>query len=181
MRTFLAAVVLVTCGVARADTYPAHILIIRHAEKAGGTGLSPEGKARAAAFPKLFLKSDDRPSPFPAPDFIIAAETSDESSRPVDTVTPLAEKLGLPIKADIKDKHFDKLAEELFSKPKYAGKTVLICWHHGEMPSLARALKGTDIPDKIGKDTCNLIWQIDYDKDGNARTTQGSQKLLPED
>jgi hypothetical protein len=99
----------------------------------------------------------------------------------VDTVTPLAEKLGLPIKADIKDKHFEKLVEELFSKPKYAGKTVLICWHHGEMPSLARALKGTDIPDKIGKDTYSLIWQIDYDKDGNARTTQGSQKLLPGD
>jgi hypothetical protein len=66
MRTLLAAVVLVTCGVARADTYPAHILIIRHAEKpAEGSGLSPEGKARAPALPKLFMKSDDRPNPFP--------------------------------------------------------------------------------------------------------------------
>jgi hypothetical protein len=181
MRTFLAAVVLVTCGVARADTYPAHVLIIRHAEKAGGTGPSPEGQARAVALPKLFAKSDDRPNPFPTPDFIIAAETSDELSRPVDTITPLAGKLGLPIKANIKDKHFDKLVEELFSKPKYAGKTVLIYWHHGKMPKLAKALKGTDIPDSIDKNTYNLIWQIDYDKDGNATTTQGSQKLLPGD
>jgi hypothetical protein len=48
MLTILAAVLLVTCGVAaRAETFPAHVLIIRHAEKADGTGLSPEGKARA--------------------------------------------------------------------------------------------------------------------------------------
>jgi hypothetical protein len=111
MRTILAALVLVTCGVARADTYPVHVLIIRHAEKAGGTGLSPGGKARAAALPKLFMKSDDRPNPFPAPDFIIAAATSDESSRPVDTVTPLAGKLGLPIKADIKDKDYEEVGD----------------------------------------------------------------------
>jgi broad specificity phosphatase PhoE len=124
MRAMLTALVLVTCSlVARADTYPAHIMVIRHAEKAGGTGLSPEGKARAAALPKLFVKSDDRPDPFPTPDFITAAATSDKASRPVDTVTPLAEKLGLPIKADIKDKHFDKLVEELFGEPGYAGKS----------------------------------------------------------
>jgi hypothetical protein len=66
MRTILAAVVLVICGVAaRAETFPAHVLIIRHAQKADGTGLSPEGKARTAALPKLFMKSEARPNPFP--------------------------------------------------------------------------------------------------------------------
>jgi hypothetical protein len=49
------------------------------------------------------------------------------------------------------------------------------------MPSLAKALKATGIPDSIDKNTYNLIWQIDYGKGGNARTTQGSQKLLPGD
>ena len=50
----------------------------------------------------------------------------------------------------------------------------MICWHHGEMPALAKALKGTDVPDKIGKDTYDLIWQIDY-KDGKAKT-RGARK-----
>jgi broad specificity phosphatase PhoE len=178
----LAALLLATCSLAaRADTYPAHILIIRHADKADGSGLSPEGRARAGALPKLFVKSDDRPAPFPIPDFIIAAVTSDESSRPVDTVTPLAEKLGLPIKANIENKDYKELARELFTKPKYAGKTVLICWHHGRMPKLAEALKGTDIPPRIDENVYYLIWQIDYDRDGKATTTKGSQKLLPGD
>jgi hypothetical protein len=179
MRTILAAIVLFTLkGATLADT-PAHILIIRHAEKPDtGSGLSPQGKARADALPQLFMKSATRPKPFPTPDFIIAAETSEESSRPLDTVTPLANKLGLTPKADIKNKHYKKLAEEL-KKPKYAGKTVLICWHHGEMPDLVNAILDTKccIPDKIDKDTYSLIWQIDY-KDGKATTTLGSQRLL---
>jgi broad specificity phosphatase PhoE len=182
MRSILTAIALLTGSVAaRADSCPAHILIIRHAEKpSDGAGLSPEGKDRAAALPKLFMKSDTRPNPYPTPDFIIAAKNSDESRRPVDTVTPLADKLGLTVQADIKDGHFEKLVKELFTDPKYAGKTVLICWHHGTMPDLAKALKGTDIPDKIDKNAYNLIWQIDY-KDGKAKTTQGSQKLMPGD
>jgi len=183
MRNILAGFVLLTFSVAAwADTYPAHVLIIRHAEKpADGQGLSPEGKARAAALPKLFMKSDTRPEPFPTPDFIFAAENSKESHRPVDTVTPLADKLRLPVHSDIKNEHFEKLVQELFQKPKYAGKTVLICWHHGKMPDLAKALKGVDIPKRINEDTFNLIWQIDYSKDGKAKTSTGSQKLMPGD
>ena len=98
----------------------------------------------------------------------------------MDTVTPLAEKLGLTVQADIKDDDYDKLVKELFSDPKYAGKTVLICWHHGKMPGLAKDLKGTDIPKRIDENTYNLIWQIDY-TDGKTKTTQGSQKLMPGD
>jgi hypothetical protein len=181
MRHIAAAFVLLTLGVeAQADTYPAHILIIRHAEKpVDGAGLSPEGKARAAALPKLFMKSDDRPNPYPTPDFIFAATTTTESSRPVDTVTPLADKLHLTIKADIKDKDYEMLVKEL-KKPKYEGKTVLVCWHHGEIPDLVKALTGTGIK-KIKEDTYNLIWQIDYSKDGKTTMSTASQKLMPGD
>ena len=183
MRNILAGFVLLTFSVAAwADTYPAHVLIIRHAEKpADGPGLSPEGKERAAALPKLFMKSEARSDLFPTPDFIFATKNSDESHRPVDTVTPLADKLGLTVNSDIKNEHFEKLVQELFQMPKYAGKTVLICWHHRTMPDLAKALKGIDIPERIDKGAFNLIWQIDYNKDGKAKTSTGSQKLMPGD
>jgi hypothetical protein len=182
-KRYLAAFVLLTFSVPTwADTYPAHVLIIRHAEKpADGPSLSPEGNARAAALPKLFKKSDSRPDPCPAPDFIFAAMNSKESHRSVETVAPLAEKLGLKVNADIKNEDFEDLVRELVKNPKYEGKTVLICWHHQKMPHLAKALHGVDIPKHIEDDVFNLIWQIDYDKDGKAKTTQGSQKLLPGD
>ena len=54
---------------------------------------------------------------------------------------------------------------------------MLICWHHGEMPALVRALGGTGSPDKIAEDTYDLIWRIDY-KEGKAQTTLGTQKLM---
>jgi hypothetical protein len=156
---------------------PANVLIIRHAEKPlTGPGLSEEGQERAAALPQLFVKSDARPDPFPTPGFLIAAQTSPESSRPVDTVSPLGARLGLHVKDDVKDKHYAQLVGELKDQ-RYAGKTVLICWHHGEMPALAEALGGTGIPDKIDEGTYDLIWRIDY-ADGEAKTTLGTQNLI---
>ena len=33
-----------------------------------------------------------------------------------------------------------QLAAELLTNPRYASKTVLVCWHHGKIPRLAKAL-----------------------------------------
>ena len=82
-------------------SFPAQVLIIRHAEKPSeddlSVDLSPAGKKRAEALPGLFIKSNSRPAPFPRPDFIFATKNSMQSHRPLETVTPLAKKLGITV------------------------------------------------------------------------------------
>src|SRR5262249_40034999 len=86
---------------ARKNTrYPQQVLIIRHAEKTGDKAdvhLSKQGQERAEVLYQLFVASKDRPDPFPTPDFIFAASNAKDSQRPLETVTPFAMKLKLPI------------------------------------------------------------------------------------
>lgn len=166
-------------------TYPAQILLIRHAEKppegSKSVDLSDEGLKRANALPGLFKKTDTRPDPFPTPDFIFATRNTKHSHRPLETVTPLARVLGEPILAEFKDDEFARLAEDLFKNPKYAGKTVLICWHHGEIPNLARALKGTEGPDHWKGSVFDRVWRLSYGENGKVTFVDRPQQLLPGD
>jgi hypothetical protein len=164
-------------------TFPARILIIRHAEKPDGDSvdLSDQGKKRAEALPGLFKKSETRPEPFPTPDFIFATKDSNDSHRPLETVTPLAKKLGLTVNTEYRDKETSKLADEIFHNPKYAGKTVLICWHHGQMPALAMALQATTgVPEKVKATVFDRVWVLTYDQ-GKATFVDRPQQLLAGD
>jgi broad specificity phosphatase PhoE len=188
MKTSLAALFAVlTAGVALgADpkTHPKTVLIIRHAEKPtddGNPDLSPEGKKRAKALPELFEKSATRPDPFPTPDYIFAARASDESNRPVETVKHLSKRLKLDVNSEYKDKAFAKLVEELYSNPKYDGKTVLICWHHGTIPELATALGATGGPEKIKGSVFDRVWVVTFNERGKAKLVIRPQALLPDD
>src|SRR5690348_6181400 len=80
--------------------FPQQVLIRRHAEKTGDKAdvrLSERGQERARVLYQLFVASNDRPDPFPTPDFIFAASNSRDSQRPLETVTPLAQRLKLPV------------------------------------------------------------------------------------
>jgi broad specificity phosphatase PhoE len=161
---------------------PRQVLIIRHAEKPDGDSvdLSPEGQKRAEALPRLFTKSPDRPDPFPTPDFIFATKKSGHSNRPVETVTPLAKALNLDIDSRFKDDEFDKLATELLTKARYAGKTVLVCWHHGTIPELARQLRVEDVPDPWKGSVFDRVWVITYGG-GKTKLKDRPQGLMPGD
>jgi broad specificity phosphatase PhoE len=165
-------------------TRPRQILLIRHAEKPDNDQdihLSPKGKARAEALPWLFRKTADRPDPLPRPDFLFATKESKHSNRPVETVTPLARELNLFLSADFEDNDFGQLAAELLTNPKYGDKTVLVCWHHGRLPDLARALKAMDVPDEF-KDHFDRVWVVAYDAQGNGKPlVKRHQELLPGD
>lgn len=166
-------------------TYPAHILVIRHGEKPPADAASPDldadGKARADALPKLFVKAANRSDPFPTPDFLFAARDSKNSHRPNETIAPLAKALGLKVNDGVKDADYAKLADELFHDPKYAGKTILICWRHHDIPELAAALGATDAPTSWDSAVFDRVWQIDYDKDGKATFRNLPQRLAPKD
>jgi hypothetical protein len=157
--------------------HPNTIFIIRHAEKPPDSvppdpHLSVTGRARAAALVNY---------PFPPLAAIFAAETSTESARPVETVTPISTDRGIPISADVKDNEYPKLLPQVLSKD-FKGKDILICWHHGEIADLARAL-GTAVP-LAYKWPCGVfdrVWVLTYAADGTVTREDRPQHLLPGD
>jgi hypothetical protein len=179
-------------------TFPRYVLLIRHAEKPADPSdihLTKRGQERAKALPQLFVTGDDRPKPFPMPDFIFATRNTAQSQRPGETVAPLAEKLMLPVDQnfrnrlptdpDVDDKAATKgvfdLADEILQHKKYAGKTVLICWRHGTIPDLASRLKATDHPKRWKDAVFDRVWQITYGEGGKTTFANLPQRLLPGD
>jgi hypothetical protein len=163
---------------------PARIMIIRHGEKPAddkSVNLSPEGAERANALDNLFKSSTNRPDPFPTPDFIFAASNSKHSHRSLETVTPLAKKLKLTINTTYADEDYAKLAHEILTNKKYAGKTILIAWHHGKIPELATELRAKGVMEHWKGTVFDRVWQITYEKDGKAVFADLPQHLLPGD
>jgi hypothetical protein len=173
----LLAVAFLGSSVASAQP-PATILLIRHAEKpADGMDLAPAGFARARLLPQLFGAS--APHNLPRPDFLFATHVSKNSNRPIETITPLSQALGLPIGHDIADKDYAMLATELLSG-KYAGKVVLVAWHHGSLPGFARALGAKPPYDPWPETQFDRVWRIDY-RGGKPALTDLPQLLMPGD
>jgi hypothetical protein len=166
-------------------TYPRRVLLIRHAEKPpdedDSAHLSPEGKKRAERLHRLFEATEERPRPFRTPDYVFATANSKNSHRPVETVTPLARRLKLDVDSRYRDEDFAKLAHAIFHDPKYRGKTVLICWHHGTLPQLAGRLKAADAPDAWDKKVFDRVWEITYGEQGQATFHDRPQRLLAGD
>jgi hypothetical protein len=169
------AAVLVAEGAAIAKSGPSVILIIRHGEDIGQRDfhLSARGQQRAAALPKLFG------SRLPKPQFIIATRATKGSDRPVETVEPLARQLNIPVDNRFKDDDFRILAQDLLSDERYDGKVVLVCWHHGKIPKLAKAL-GVKNPPLWPDGQFDHVWIIEPRK-GSPRFEDVSQKLLDGD
>jgi hypothetical protein len=188
-------------GQARQNTrYPQHILLIRHAEKTGDKDdvhLSQQGKERAAVLDRLFVASRDRPDPFPTPDFLFAARHHKDSQRPVETLSPLAQKFKLAINDRYDNKlpglrtNGDKekpakpgmaeLRAEIFGSPKYFGKTILVAWRHSTISQLAKALHASKVPPLWEDRVFDRVWQLSYDDQGNTTFRDRPQRLLPGD
>jgi hypothetical protein len=164
---------------------PAVVYIIRHAEKPLGgeknPDLAPQGFKRAQVLATLFLQQpgSTRPPRLPRPDVLFATDFSKNSKRPIETITPLAKALNLPINHDYADLETGALAKQVLSG-KYAGKVVLICWHHGEIPHLAQAFGVTDAPRKWDETVFDRIWMIEW-LDGKPQFSMLPENVLPGD
>jgi hypothetical protein len=172
-------------------------------DKNGGPDLSMQGSARAAALPSLFapatpplgcdlatatssftgtykaVKISGSKPRFSTPDFIFATQTSAHSNRPIETITPTATALSLSIDNSYPDSStgIQELVNAINSGSQYAGKVVLICWHHGNIPALAKAL-GISKPPKWNGTVFDRVWEITYSKKGKAALKNHPQKLL---
>jgi len=124
-------------GASRKNLGPKRIVIIRHAEKPVSIHphLAIRGHMRAIGLSKFLPK-------VVKPDFIFASTSTKHSERPYQTIRPTADKLGIDVSTVFADKQTKALAKEL-RKKKFKDKTVLICWHHGQMPKLIRELGGS--------------------------------------
>lgn len=157
---------------------PKEIILIRHADKLDqakpGPFLSPMGLVRAQQFATYYM------SHFHEPDYIITTAHTHSSNRELQTVMPLVTQLamrhpngGQPIligdeyKHDKDKKHRSKLENlytDLLNDPKFDGKTILICWHHGEIPALLDGLGVTPHQHKLEDDNYDTVYDINFDK-----------------
>jgi hypothetical protein len=64
-------------------------------------------------------------------------------------------------------KDYAALANRILAEPAYAGKTVLICWNHEEIPQLAAALGVSPEPPKWKGSVFDRVYVISY-YDGKA-------------
>jgi hypothetical protein len=178
------------------------ILLIRHAEKptepplpitagieTSGTpddeSLTVRGWQRAGALAVLF--GPDGRLGQPKRIYASAAEkfktpggkVGSKSQRPLETVTPLAGKLGLtPIDTFTKSQEA-VLAAEL----KTLGGTTLVCWQHEAIPANAVALlgKAESVPQRWPDDRFDVIWRFVDNGSGKLTFDQIFQDLLKGD
>ena len=150
-------------------------MLMRHGEDIAQRGphLSPDGVKRADALPRLFGPR------LPKPDVIIATHATKGSNRPIETVEPLARALHLRIDNRFREDDVATLARNLLSDERFEGKVVLVCWHHGSLPKLARALGVTDAP-KWPDSQFDHVWMIDFKKKA-ARLDDVHEKLMDGD
>jgi hypothetical protein len=175
-------------------THP--IMLVRHAEKPlpqvaegvdgpgtrGKRGLSPRGQWRARLLVDYFVPIDGkfRDPEIGLPVAVFAANTSGEhrSTRPADTVRPVAESIGLSVHEDFgSDPPFDKVAAVI--EKAAARGPVLVAWRFDTLPDLARAFGVKNAP-PWPADRFDMTWVLR--KEGKDCTmTQVPQLLMQGD
>jgi phosphohistidine phosphatase SixA len=153
---------------------PKQLVMLRHAEKPGDPrdpDLSPKGQARAEMLASLI------PRRFPHFDLLFCASRSAHSNRPYQTLDPLSQASGIGLNDRYADDGYAELAADLLTKPKYSGKLIVICWHHGHMPDLALTLGVvqtdlTSAPGMIGlgwdPTVFDRFWILGFDDPANV-------------
>jgi broad specificity phosphatase PhoE len=172
------------------------IILIRHAEKPLHTTGSPHGVnqqgqqdphsltvtgwIRAGALVGLFAPSHGEPrAELRRPDTIYgSAHAGGQSRRSVQTVSPLAARLGLVVITRFAAGQERDLAREIRGRPG----VTLVAWHHEaihEIPHNLGRVEPTP-PGHWPHDRFDMIWTFTPDQDG-WRFAQVPQLLLPGD
>jgi hypothetical protein len=171
---------------------PAQVIIIRHAEKPPtGPDLDAQGYQRANALVGFFL-SNPAMLQFGTPAAIYAAapnlnapanpmDVEAKSLRSIETVTPLAKRLGLSINESYTKDEIAPVTQEILGNAAYEGKMVLLCWEHNMIPALAQAFGVTSAPTAWDDAVFDRAWVITFNSGGSPSFQNLPQHLLPGD
>jgi hypothetical protein len=162
---------------------PAQVIIIRHGEKPStGNELSPQGFQRADALVGFF-EHNPAVTQYGAPVAIYAMDPKDAdgSLRPIETVTPLANALGLTIDHDYVKDQLPALVSDIMANPAYDGKMVLICWEHKVIPTLVQDFGWSAAPDAWSGSVFDQAWVLDFDGGKVSSFQIVPEHLLPGD
>ena len=146
----------------------ATVLIIRHAEEAAnGRGLSSAGQARAAAYARYFRPFRLGQEQLRV-DTLVAAADSRASDRSRLTLEPLGRALAIPVQQPVGPRHVHALARWLGQGAPH--RTILIAWHHGDLPDLIAEL-GADPAALLGRrhwpsNVYDWVVVLRFDRDG---------------
>jgi hypothetical protein len=156
------------------------VLIIRHAEDADtGRGISPLGQERVEAY-KNYFQNFIVDSKRLEPAVIFAAKDSKRSHRPRLTVEPFAKAAKSKIDTRFGNSQSTELAADL--RANHQGKVILICWRHGNIPALLRALGAKPksfLPNGKWPDSVyDWLILLSYDQEG--RLIPGSSRRINE-
>jgi len=175
------------------------IMLLRHAEKpakdsapfgvtsAGERSkesLEVRGWQRAGALANLLAPADEHfenPS-LAKPQFLFASKPLRRkgSKRPIETITPLADKLALRINSNFPRNEYPGMIDEAVT----CEGVVLICWQREYIPDIASYLLGDNkmAPQNWPENCYDIIWVFDLDRNaGRYNFQQVPQKLLAGD
>jgi hypothetical protein len=168
------------------------IMVIRHAEKPvdppphGVTfegerekeSLTVRGWQRAGALVSFFAPANGsfQDSSLAEPQFLFASKPTKRngSKRPIETITPLAEKLAIRINSNFQKDEEKEMLEEAF----LCAGVVLICWQHEFIPKIANHIlkNKTTAPQDWPEDRFDVVWVFERD----SASAQYSFKQVPQ-
>lgn len=175
------------------------IMLLRHAEKPAKDNapfgvtrkgerskesLEVRGWQRAGALASLFVPATDhfRHHALATPQFIYASKPLRRkgSRRPIETITPLAEKLSLKINAEFQRSQIAGMIADVFSRKG----VVLICWQREYIPDIAALILGKRklAPPEWPENRFDMIWVFDLQRTtATYKFRQVPQELLAGD
>jgi hypothetical protein len=176
------------------------IMLVRHAEKPIGDGpphgvtvdgvqdgesLTTRGWQRAGALVGLFAPGGHAPSPasaLPTPTHLFASKVGVNSSsrRPLETLQPLADRLGIAVDSRFLKGAYPDLVEAIRS----IDGVVLVSWEHRLIPAMAGLIVGdaAGVPSVWPDDRYDLVWIFERAAPGDRFVfRQATQMLLAGD
>ena len=184
-RLFAALILAITSLGASSGAFaaPSQVIIIRHGEKPDtGNELNERGWQRANALVGFFQQNSSvTQHGAPAAIYAMAPKGASGSLRPIQTVTPLAQSLGLTINSNYTKKQLLQLVSDILADPSYEGRTVLICWEHKVIPELVRDFGWDLAPQEWPGGVFDRAWLLSFSGERVVSFLDIPEHVLPGD